>query len=47
MNIKKIVSVLIIFIILLTASTIIVSQLKPQMHKMILLEKIIYKRSTK
>ena len=47
MDIKKIVIISIVFIILLALATVIISQIKPQMHKTILFEQIIFKRSTK
>ena len=47
MDIKKIVTTSIIFIVLLAIATIVIAQVKPQMHKTIMFEQIIYKRSTK
>ena len=47
MDLRKIIKVFIIFVILLAIATSIVIAVKPQMHKMILFEQIIYKRSTK
>lgn len=45
MDIKKIVTISIIFIALLAIATAIIIQIKPQMHKMIMFEQIIYKRA--
>ena len=45
MNIKKILTVSIIFIVLLAIATIAIGQLKPQMHKTFMFEQIIYKRA--
>jgi len=45
MDIKKIVTISIIFIALLAIATVVIIKLKPQMHKTILLEQIIYKRA--
>lgn len=47
MDLKKILKVCVIFLILLAIATGIVIAVKPQMHKMIMFEQIIYKRSTK
>lgn len=45
MDIKKVVTISVIFIVLLAIATVIIAQIKPQMHKTILLEQIIYKRA--
>ena len=45
MDIKKIVTISVIFIVLLAIATVVIAQIKPQMHKTILLEQIIYKRA--
>lgn len=45
MDIKKIITFSIIFLALLAIATIAIIQLKPQMHKMIMFEQIIYKRA--
>ena len=45
MDIKKIVSISIIFLVLLVIATAVIAQVKPQMHKTIMLEQIIYKRA--
>ena len=47
MDTKKIVTFSLIFIMLLAVATVIIAQMKPQMHKMIMFEQIIFKRSTK
>jgi len=47
MNIKKLVTASIIFIVLLAIATIVIVQAKPQLHKTFMFEQIIYKRSTK
>ena len=47
MDFRKVIKVFIIFVILLAIATGIVIAMKPQMHKMIMFEQIIYKRSTK
>ena len=46
MNIKKMIVISIIFIALLSVMTVIIAQVKPKMHKTIMLEQIIFKRST-
>ena len=47
MNIKKLVTASIIFIVLLAIATIVIVQSKPQVHKTFMFELIIYKSSTK
>ena len=47
MDIKKIISISIIFIVLLAIATVVIAQVKPQMHKTFMFEQIIFKRSTK
>jgi len=44
MDVKKILIVLMVFVILLVMATVVITQIKPKMHKTILLEQIIYKR---
>ncbi len=45
MDIKKIVTISIIFLVLLAIATVVIAQLKPQMHKSFMLEQIIYKKA--
>lgn len=45
MNITKIAIITIIMLIILAVVTTITTSMKPQMHKTIMLEKIIFKRS--
>ena len=44
MDIKKVFTISIIFILFLAVATVVITQLKPQMHKTFVLEQIIYKR---
>ena len=45
MDIKKVVIVSLIFIAFLACATVLVAQFKPQMHKTMQFEQIIFKRS--
>ncbi|MBO6087809.1 hypothetical protein J6P92_05640 [bacterium] len=45
MDIKNLITVSVIFMIFLTAVTVVVINFKPQMHKSVVFEQIIYKRS--
>lgn len=45
MDTKKFVSVLIIFVILMITVTAVIAKIKPQMHKSVMFEQIIFKRS--
>ena len=45
MDIKKLITMSIIFIVLLAIATAVIIQIKPQMHKMLMFEQIIYKRA--
>ena len=45
MDIKKIITASIIFIVLLAIATVVIAQIKPQMHKTLMFEQIIYKRA--
>ncbi len=47
MNAKKIAIISIIIILLLGVITILTANIRPKMHKTIILENIIFKRSTK
>lgn len=44
MDIKKIITASVIFMILLAIATAVIIQIKPDMHKAFMLEKIIYKK---
>ena len=45
MDVKKIIIISVIFFVFLAIATVIVSQIKPQMHKSLQFEQIIFKRS--
>ena len=47
MDFKKIIVIAFLFIALLGIATAIVSTIRPEMHKMVIFEQIIFKRGTK
>lgn len=45
MDVKKIIIISVIFMAFLAVSTVVIAQIKPQMHKSMQFEQIIFKRS--
>lgn len=46
MNTKKIIMISLVCIVVMAIMTVVIAQIKPQMHKTIMFEQIIFKRST-
>lgn len=46
MDTKKIVTISLIAIVILAIATVVIAQIKPKMHKTIMLEQIIFKKGT-